>query len=154
MGGELSFRSDARNGRLLKFILSNGADGQGDGSGGVNDWIGTRTCPSCGNRSPSGQCRLMAQSDVSQRCKAMSDLGPTADMRRRYGLDGSVAFEPEATLGGEFCDFVFVNLGGPETTRLYVSRCRGNDNRMIRPSRRHSRENLPPSCPAMVARAS
>ena len=33
-------------------------------------------------------------SDVSQRCKATSDLGTTADIGRRYGLDGSVAFDP------------------------------------------------------------
>jgi hypothetical protein len=37
----------------------------------------------------------MALSDVSQRCKAMSDLGATADIGRRYGLDGSVAFDPK-----------------------------------------------------------
>ena len=36
----------------------------------------------------------MALSDVSQRCKAMSGLGATADIGRRYGLDGSVAFDP------------------------------------------------------------
>jgi hypothetical protein len=39
----------------------------------------------------------MALSDVSQRCKAMSDLGATADIGRRYGLDGSVAFDPTQT---------------------------------------------------------
>ena len=39
----------------------------------------------------------MALSDVSQRCKAMSDLEATADIGRRYGLDGSVAFDPTAT---------------------------------------------------------
>jgi hypothetical protein len=33
----------------------------------------------------------VALSDVSQRCKATSDLGATADIGRRYGLDGSVA---------------------------------------------------------------
>ena len=36
----------------------------------------------------------MALSDVLLRCKAMSDLGATADIGRRYGLDGSVAFDP------------------------------------------------------------
>ena len=42
----------------------------------------------------------MALSDVSLRCKAMSGLGATADIGRRYGLDGSVAFDPERTLTG------------------------------------------------------
>jgi hypothetical protein len=44
----------------------------------------------------------MALSDVSQRCKAMSGLGATADIGRRYGLDGSVAFDPTETLAGKF----------------------------------------------------
>jgi hypothetical protein len=39
----------------------------------------------------------MALGDVLQRCKAMSDLGATADIGRRYGLDGSVAFDPTQT---------------------------------------------------------
>ena len=37
----------------------------------------------------------MALSDVSLRRKAMSGLGATADIGRRYGLDGSVAFDPK-----------------------------------------------------------
>jgi hypothetical protein len=37
----------------------------------------------------------MAQSDVSQCCNAMSDLGDTGDIGRRYGFDGSVAFDPK-----------------------------------------------------------
>jgi hypothetical protein len=36
----------------------------------------------------------LAQSDVSQRCKAISDLGGTGDIGRRFGLDGSAAFDP------------------------------------------------------------
>jgi hypothetical protein len=38
---------------------------------------------------------VLALSDVSQRCKATSDLGAIADIGRPYGLDGSVAFDPE-----------------------------------------------------------
>ena len=41
----------------------------------------------------------MALSDVSQRCKAMSDLGATAGIGRPYGLDGSVAFDPTLEIG-------------------------------------------------------
>jgi hypothetical protein len=41
----------------------------------------------------------MALSDVSQRCKATSDLGATADIGRPYGLDGSVAFDPIRDIG-------------------------------------------------------
>ena len=38
----------------------------------------------------------MALSDVSQRCKATSDLGgATVDIGRPYGLDRSVAFDPQ-----------------------------------------------------------
>ena len=44
----------------------------------------------------------MALSDVSLRCKAMSGLGATADIGRRNGLDGSVAFDPIRTLAD--CD--------------------------------------------------
>ncbi len=40
----------------------------------------------------------MALSDVSLRRKAVSGLGATADIGRRYGLDGSVAFDPSETL--------------------------------------------------------
>jgi hypothetical protein len=36
---------------------------------------------------------LLALNDVSLRCKAMSGLGATADVGRRYRLDGSVAFD-------------------------------------------------------------
>ena len=44
------------------------------------------------------RCLLkLALSDVSLPCKAMSGLGATADIGRRYGLDGSVAFDPFAT---------------------------------------------------------
>jgi class 3 adenylate cyclase len=39
----------------------------------------------------------LAQSNVSQRCKAISDLGGIGDIGLRYGLDGSVAFDPERT---------------------------------------------------------
>ena len=35
----------------------------------------------------------MALIDVSLRCKGMSGLGTTADIRRRCGLNGSVAFD-------------------------------------------------------------
>jgi hypothetical protein len=42
---------------------------------------------------------IMAQSDLSQRCKAMSDLGATADLGRHYWIDGSVAVDPTATFG-------------------------------------------------------
>jgi hypothetical protein len=44
----------------------------------------------------------MAQSDPPQRCKAMSDLGGTGDIERRYELDGSVAFGPNRTLGKRY----------------------------------------------------
>jgi hypothetical protein len=36
----------------------------------------------------------MALIDVSPRCKAMSGLGATADIGRRCGLNGLVAFDP------------------------------------------------------------
>ncbi len=48
----------------------------------------------------------MALSDVSLRCKAMSGLGATADIGRRYGLDGSVAFDPQETLRRRWADRV------------------------------------------------
>jgi hypothetical protein len=36
----------------------------------------------------------------------MSGLGATADIGRRYGLDGSVAFDPKQTRGGVFARVV------------------------------------------------
>ena len=45
---------------------------------------------------------FMALSDVSLRRKAMSGLGATADIGRRYGLDGSVAFDPYPTLSAPY----------------------------------------------------
>ncbi len=45
----------------------------------------------------------MALCDVSQRCKATSDLGATADIGRRYGLDGSVAFDPQRRFATDNC---------------------------------------------------
>ena len=44
-----------------------------------------------------GRRSYMALSDVALRCEAMSGLGATADIGRRYGLDRSVAFDPEPT---------------------------------------------------------
>jgi hypothetical protein len=41
---------------------------------------------------------LLALSRRAAAIKAMSDLGATADIGRRDGLDGSVAFDPKQSL--------------------------------------------------------